>query len=64
MLLLPRYPILINNIFYPYRSPVLTESGLDMLIIILMYSSKSRGNINIRIHRDITGEVWFGVDMV
>ncbi len=23
----------------------------------------AQGNLNIRIHRDITGEMWFGVDM-
>jgi hypothetical protein len=22
----------------------------------------AKGNLNIRIHRDITGEMWFGVD--
>jgi hypothetical protein len=30
-----------------YNTPVITEI---------------KGNLNIRIHRDITGEMWFGVD--
>jgi hypothetical protein len=30
----------------------------------LIYTRLDQENINIRIHRDITGEMWFGVDKV
>jgi hypothetical protein len=33
------------------------------MVIILRKLSKSRGNLNIRIHRDITGVMWFGMGM-
>jgi hypothetical protein len=29
-----------------------------------MFEYIAQGNLNIRIHRDITGEMWFGVDKV
>ncbi len=29
-----------------------------------LYSYIFNGNLNIRVHRDITGEMWFGVDKV
>jgi len=32
-------------------------------IIILKYLPKSRGNLKIRIQRDIIGEMWFGVEV-
>jgi len=31
---------------------------------IEMFEYIAQGNLNIRIHRDITGEMWFGVDKV
>ncbi len=34
--------------------------AIDNLEELLSYILK--GNLNIRIHRDITGEMWFGVD--
>ncbi len=27
-----------------------------------LFSSIVQGNLNIRIHRDITGELWFGIE--
>jgi hypothetical protein len=30
----------------------------------LLTKSNRKMNLNIRIHRDITGEMWFGVDKV
>ncbi len=36
------------------------EFAIDNLDELLSYIAK--GNSNIRIHRDITGEMWFGVD--
>ena len=35
------------------------EFAVDNLDNLLSYIAK--GNLNIRIHRDITGEMWFGV---
>jgi len=36
------------------------DFAIDNLEELLSYIAK--GNLNIRIHRDITGEMWFGVD--
>jgi len=35
--------------------------AIDNLEELLSYIAQ--GNLNIRIHRDITGKMWFGVDM-
>ena len=37
----------------------LLEFAMDNLEELLSYIAK--GNLNIRIHKDITGEMWFGV---
>ena len=29
-----------------------------------LFSNIINGNLNIRIHRDITGEMWFGIDRI
>jgi len=39
----------------------------ELLVFVIKNSSEMMGyiaqrNLNIRIHRDITGEMWFGVD--
>jgi hypothetical protein len=39
--------------------PEFLEFAIDNLEELLSYIAK--GNLNIRIHRDITGEMWFGV---
>jgi len=36
------------------------DFAIDNLEELLSYIAE--GNLNIRIHRDITGEMWFGVD--
>ncbi len=36
------------------------EFAIDNLEELLSHISE--GNLNIRIHRDVTGEIWFGVD--
>ena len=38
----------------------LFDFAIDNLEELLSYIAK--GNLNIRIHRDITGEMWFGAD--
>jgi hypothetical protein len=39
---------------------VLLNFAIDNMEELLSYITK--GNLNIRIHRDIEGEMWFGVD--
>jgi hypothetical protein len=38
------------------------EFTIDNLDELLSYIAK--GNLNIRIHRDITGEMWYGVEQI
>jgi hypothetical protein len=38
------------------------DFAIDNLEELISYIIK--GNLNIRIHRDITGEMWFEVDMI
>ncbi len=47
-----------------YSDEIEDEEFLEFAIENLeeLFSYIINGNLNIRIHRDITGEMWFGVD--